>query len=178
VSTVDRTKWPRAFGYIEQELNPLRQIILERALRDVEIGEVPPGSNLGKRVQSYLVRAGVPANMIRVGDGFWCAAWLGAVYLDAGARIGPGYASCDNVMNWAKKEGLWLPANPTPADMVLYGIPGDAQHIGLVTRWDRYYKRALEGNTTTDGFSRDGTLVAFKTIARQKVLGYVTPVAA
>jgi hypothetical protein len=175
--TVDRAKWPRMFGYISRELPALNWTILERAARDVEIAETPPGTNRGVRVEMYLRRARVPESLITSGKGYWCAAWLGAVWADAGAAVPPAYASCDAWVAWAKRENLWIPkGSPAPeGSVVLYGVPGDASHIGLVTRWDQHYRRSLEGNTTTDGFSRNGTLVAFKSIAMNRALGFVAP---
>jgi hypothetical protein len=180
VAVVDKSQWPRAGGYIRRELPPLHWTILERAWRDAEIAETPPGSNRGTRIETYLRRASVPESVIDRGRGYWCAAWLGAVWADAGAAVPPGYASCDSWVAWATHEGTWIPKGGAPIEgcAVLYGVPGDASHIGLVTRWDAHYTRALEGNSTSDGFSREGTLVAFKSISMSRVLGYVRPRAA
>jgi hypothetical protein len=185
MTVVDRTRWPAVGGYIRRQLPELHRVILERAWRDVEIAETPPGSNLGVRIELYLRRADVPDAEVRAGRGYWCAAWVAAVWEDAGAAVPPSArASCDAWGNWAKREGLWIPARDigprgvAEGSVVLYGTPTDLSHIGIVTRWDQHYRRSLEGNTTATGFSRNGTLVAFKTISTQLAQGYVRPRAA
>jgi hypothetical protein len=105
VAVVDKSQWPRAGGYIRRELPPLHWTILERAWRDAEIAETPPGSNRGTRIETYLRRASVPESVIDRGRGYWCAAWLGAVWADAGAAVPPGYASCDSWVAWATHVG-------------------------------------------------------------------------
>ena len=181
---VDRAHWPAIAGYVPGDKIPaLNRVILQRAWRDLEIAETPPGTNRGVRIEAYLRRAGVSSAEINKGNGLWCAAWLAAVWEDAGAAVPPkgDRAGCDEWGAWAKRRGLWMPARAVPTGgvpegaAVLYGTPGDLSHIGLVTRWDRWYKRSLEGNTSVGDYSREGVMVAFKDIALQRVQGYVIP---
>jgi hypothetical protein len=60
---------------------------------------------------------------------------------------------------------------------VVYGKPGDASHIGVIVRVIPLLL-AVEGNTTLDGFSRNGVAVDLKLVNTDRVLGYVYPAAA
>jgi hypothetical protein len=57
---------------------------------------------------------------------------------------------------------------------VVYGIPGDASHIGVVVRTEPLLL-SVEGNTSIDAFSRNGVAVDLKQVNRPRVLGYVSP---
>lgn len=183
---VDRSRWPAVAGYIRRENLPeVNRVILERAWRDLEIAETPPGSNRGVRIEYYLRRAGLSDSEISKGRGYWCQAWVTCVWEDAGAAVpvlgSNGRFNCDGFANWAKSEGLWIPANGVgprgvpEGSAVCYGTTRDVSHVGIVSRWDQWYVRSVEGNTTTSGFSREGTLVAFKNVALQLAVGYVKP---
>lgn len=144
---------------------------LLRARDSIGVCEEPPGSNRGPEVDGWNQRAGVP-----VGS-YWCAAAAGAWWADAGLEVPSGYASCDRWMAWAKERGRFYQA-PIPGALVLYGVPGDARHIGLVIRVSPLVL-SIEGNTTIEGKGdeRNGTAVALKLVtATDPVLGYVHPV--
>jgi hypothetical protein len=132
--------------------------------------EEPPGSNRGPEIDAWNQRAGVPAGS------YWCAAAAGAWWADAGLEVPSGYASCDRWMAWAKQRGRFHPV-PVAGAMVLYGVPGDARHIGLVIRVSPLIL-SIEGNTTVEGKGdeRNGIAVALKLVtAADPVLGYVHP---
>jgi hypothetical protein len=62
-----------------------------------------------------------------------------------------------------------------PGSFVLYGVPGDAKHIGLVTRVDpivltREGNRGLAGSNTNNGIICDQAAMT-----RHDILGYVPP---
>jgi hypothetical protein len=61
---------------------------------------------------------------------------------------------------------------------VLYGVPGDAKHIGIVIRTTPMIL-SLEGNSTVEGskFERNGTAVGLKVVdfAHDPILGFVHP---
>jgi hypothetical protein len=142
---------------------------LQLAHESIGVCEEPLNSNRGPEIDVWNLRAGVP-----VGS-FWCASAAGAWWRDAGLDVPKGYASCDNWMTWAKVTGRWS-ATPGLGAMVLYGVPGDAKHIGLVIRVTPICL-SIEGNTTIEsGFSSNGIAVALKIVAPpDPILGYVLP---
>lgn len=150
---------------------------LARAVMDIGVVlEEPLGSNRGWMIDEYLRRAGVPESEIAAGRGYWCAAAVGAWWEDAGLETPPGRASCDQWMRWAKATGRWS-AVPVVGAAVLYGKPGDAQHIGLVGR-THLLVLSIEANTTIEaGFSRNGVGVALKEVTPKTdpILGYCRP---
>jgi hypothetical protein len=159
--------------WLPKTLPLMQRIIVERALRDIGMLEDPPGSNRGKDIDTLNDRAKVPHGS------YWCASWAGSVWADAGAEIPAGYASCDMWLAWAKKTNRWTLHTAAPGCCVLYGVPGDAKHIGIVIRTDiPSMVLTVEGNTTVEGstFERNGTAVALKVITKHDpVLGYVHP---
>lgn len=159
---------------------PKIRAAVERALKDVGICEMPLGSNRSGRIDEYLRAAGVPESVITSGKGYWCAAAASAWWREAGMMIPPlgynggGPASCDTWMTWGKANNRWHD-KPVVGAMVLYGVPGDAQHIGMVIRVDPILY-GVEGNTTAGGdYNRDGAAVDAKGVTTKRVLGYVWP---
>lgn len=173
-----KSQWPLPAGWIDRtQEDALRVTIVERAYCDLFIAERASAPNRGGRIDMYLRRAGVPEDVIASGHGYWCAAWLGAVWDDAGAQIPPDYASVDSWMHWAKKNGTWS-SSPVIGAAAVYGIPTDASHIGCVIRIpkpDYPYLLDIEGNTTLNGYSANGVLVDGKMVATGRLLGYVHP---
>jgi hypothetical protein len=162
-------EWKRQAGWLTPDNStPLGRNIVERAFRDVGILEVPLGSNRGVRIDEYLRRAGVPESLITSGKGWWCAAWAGAMFADAGAKVPRDYASCDS----------WLPfVQPEPmiGAAILYGVRGNAHHIGIVVRLDTDVL-TIEGNRAFAGTaSNNGVAVELGPLARRDVLGYIHP---
>ena len=145
--------------------------VIARARADlIAVVEIPLGSNRGLLIDQYNLRAHVPAGS------YWCASAVGAWWEDAGLQTPPGRASCDQWMNWAKDTGRWSD-KPTLGCAVLYGKPGDANHIGLVVR-TLPLVLSIEGNTTIEsGFSRTGIAVAVKIVDTHTdpILGYCLP---
>jgi hypothetical protein len=164
--------WPRLAGWLHKgNCTPLQQQIIERAFRDVGIQEVPPGSNMGTRIEAMTRRAGLKPPV------WWCAVWAGAVLADCGVPIPRGYAACD----------AWIPYlqdRPTHAAIVLYGlrkrnsngkvISTDAHHIGIVARLEPIME-TIEGNRGFAGTTNNGTAVDINPMNRKDVLGYIPP---
>lgn len=152
---------------------PLIRALIARAIADVSaVVEEPLGSNRGAIIDEYNRRSGAPLGS------YWCASAAGAWWVDCGLPVPAGYASCDNWMAWAKKTGRWS-LGPALGALVLYGKPGDANHIGLISRVAPVVL-SIEGNTTVEGgsaeLSRNGTAVSQKVVnAADAVLGYVLP---
>ncbi len=178
---IPKERWPLIAGWLDRSQYSALQIrIVERQFCDVGLGEKKDHPNRSPRIDKYLRWAGVPESIILSGRGYWCAAGLGAAWRDAGAAVPPDYANCDSWVTWAKQRGLWS-QTPSIGAAVLYGIPGDASHIGGIVRVpDADYDLLLniEGNTSLNGYSRNGVLCDLKEVTRNRVLGYVTPRAA
>lgn len=164
--------WPSMAGWLPDDLPQLNKAIIFRAFSDAGICEVPMSSNRSGRIDEYNQRAGVPLGS------YWCMSWATAVWEDCGAKIpSSGRASCDIVMEWAKQNGLWH-QEPVIGALVLYGVPGNAEHTGIVIRTSPV-RRSLEGNAgVAGGVTRNGEGVEMKVVAANRVLGFAHPVKA
>lgn len=161
--------WPNLAGWLVpgENCSTLGYAIVQRAFDDIGILEVPLASNRGVRIERYLRRAGVPEDVIAAGKGWWCAAFVGAVFVDCGVPVPSGYASCD----------AWLPyVEPEPAvgHAVLYGVRGDAHHIGIVVRLEPMVL-TIEGNRAFAGTTNNGVACDLGPMLRSDILGYVNP---
>ena len=168
--------WPTSCNWmVTADVPQVNRMVVWRAWQDLGITEVPLNSNRGPEVDRYLLRAGVPRELIDAGKGYWCAAAVGAWFIDAGAKVPLDYASCD----------AWLPYmtdTPVIGAAVLYGKRGangffDAQHIEVVARMDPIVL-TIGGNKAFHGNSNNGIAVDLGHQSRTDVLGYVHPVAA
>jgi len=145
---------------------PIALAVAKRALLDIGICEIPPGSNRSGRIDEYVKAVGAPL------ASFWCAAAVAAWFREAGAKLPPSSAgSCDVWMGWAKLTGLWQ-RTPEIGSAVVYGKPTDASHIGVIVRVEPLLL-SVEGNTSLEGYSRNGVAVDLKLVNQARVLGYV-----
>lgn len=148
--------------------------VIERAMKDLGIVEDANRPNRSARIDEYCRAVHIPEHLITTGKGYWCAAavsaWLRECSLPVPGKVGSG--SCDTWMRWAMETKRWT-KTPSAGALVIYGVPGDARHIGLVIRND-HALLSVEANTTVEGaFERDGTAVALKRITKQDpLLGY------
>lgn len=132
-------------------------------------GVVESAPNRGDPIDRWLRWANVPEAMILAGQGNWCAAFAGGVLREEGLQVPVDYASCD----------AWLPfvvagVRPRNGDLVLYGTPSDAKHIGIVTS-DQQGDAPLtvEGNRTWGGAGNNGVAVDIGPLTRRDVIGYI-----
>jgi hypothetical protein len=173
--------WPAPFLWLPKPIDQVAFRILERSRLDVGILETAP--NRGPEIDLYLSRAHVPKELIEAGKGNWCAAWVGAMLVDAGASVPRDYGSCDAWLPYmtACPRGD-LPNRAKPGDVVLYGKPRvggagelDAVHIGILWRLSPAIL-SIEGNR---GLGRtatnNGVAVDVDLVARADVLGFVRP---
>lgn len=160
--------------YLPKTTPLLCRTIVVMAICDVGMLEQPPGSNRGADIDALNDLAKVPRGS------YWCASWVGKIWKAAGAEVPPGYASCDHWMAWAKQTNRWTTHTAAPGCAVVYGVPGDAHHIGIIIRTDLEsgMTLSLEGNTTVEGskFERNGTAVGLKVVNQHDpVLGFIHP---
>lgn len=173
--TLGSQEWPREAGWLVPgedrgvpgaNCTDLEYQVVLRSGRDDGIVETPLGSNRGVRIDRMIRRSGLTPPV------YWCAVWVGIVLADCGVPLPEGFPSCDR----------WLPylsAKPRPGSAILYGVPGDARHIGIVTRYDRHITLTREGNRGYMGLRasgknvNNGVCVDQAPLIRRDVLGYV-----
>lgn len=156
-------------AWLDDTVPELEQAIVRRAMCDIGIVEMPPGSNRSPRIDEYVAAVGSPAGSR------WCAAALAAWWRDAGAVI-PAHdaGSCNAWMAWAKRQGYWSD-KPAAGHGVVYGRNGIAVHIGVIVRTTPLLL-STEGNTSIAGsFDPNGVAVTLKEVAVARVLGYIAP---
>ncbi|HRW40512.1 MAG TPA: CHAP domain-containing protein [Microthrixaceae bacterium] len=147
--------------------------VLAVARAQAGISESPPYSNRTKFSEWYGL------------IGPWCAMYVSWVFDQAGYRLPPirtakGFAYCPDIVNWAKRNGLWHDATvrPKPGWIVLFDFPGDGvnrpSHVGIVeavlpdgriSTW--------EGNTSSGGGRDGGSVVNHFRRVSVGIIGYV-----
>lgn len=177
--------WPSMLRHLGEDIPYLNRLICLRALSDVAaVCEEPPGSNRGKAIDEYNRRAEAPLGS------FWCASWATAVWEDCKVDLPKKRrASCDELVQWAMQEGLWIEHRPfdrqpevLPGYLVLYTngetLPNgrkDAVHVGIVVRVMPYLL-SIEGNAAFGGiFSTNGEAVVLKRPELRRVYGFIAP---
>jgi len=165
--------------------------VVEIAKKDIGVMETgtPPGKNYGGkvgggmlpegefgRIDEMLAVAGLDnkAEVRRKGEGYyWCAGAVTAWWKAAGLPVPSGAASCKNWEAWGRKKG-YFSNTPKVGAAVLYGSPGAAHHIGIVSAVDKNGKiTTIEGNTSGGGFNRNGCGVFYKT--PRSYIGFIIP---
>lgn len=156
-------------GWLGDDVPEFERTIVQRAMSDIGIVEMPPGSNRSPRIDEYVAAVGSP-----VGSR-WCAAAVAAWWRECGAQVPPLDAgSCNAWMAWSKRQKSWSGV-PAAGSAVVYGSNGVAVHIGVIVRVAPRLL-SVEGNTSIAGNSDpDGIAVAPKQVMTSRVLGYIKP---
>jgi len=112
----------------------------------------------------------------------WCACFLSWCAAKAGIPQGivPVFYDCDVGMQWFKVRGQFLSYSETPnsGDIIFFGKPGDATHVGFVLRVENWRVYTIEGNTSAGtSVVANGGAVCAKDYAlnNPKILGYGRP---
>lgn len=162
MNTIESAPW------LDASVPAHAQCIVRRALADVGLLEMPPGSNRSLRIDEYLRAVGSP-----IGSS-WCAAAVAAWWRDAGVSVPTADAGmCAAWEAWARHTNAWYDA-PSVGSAVIYGAGGIAVHMGVVVRLGPVLL-SVEGNTTLAGFGVTGVAVTLKEVARDRVRGYAVP---
>lgn len=155
--------------------------VLKVAASQIGVKETPSGSNHVKYNTEYY------GSEVRGSAYPWCCVFVWWVFKHAGASKlfydGKKVAYCPNVVNWAKRAGLWLSAKekPKPGDIILYAKGnGVACHIGVVEkRISASYVQTIEGNTSTSSNDNGGAVMRRKrgygSSSGWHILGFVRP---
>lgn len=155
--------------WLDDSVPALQQTIVRRAICDIGIVEIPPGSNRSPRIDEYVAAVGSPPGSR------WCAAAVAAWWRDSGADVPPLNAgSCNAWVTWSRRLQSWE-SRPAAGSAVIYGSNDIASHIGVIVRVAPLLL-SVEGNTSIAGnFDPDGVAVALKQVATSRVLGYIKP---
>jgi peptidoglycan hydrolase-like protein with peptidoglycan-binding domain len=139
---------------------------LSWAKGEVDVEEVPCGSNWGPRVSEYIASVFTPPSPC-----FWCVVFV--FYCFSREAKGRGVpnpmkqtGSCSDLYSWAKQNG-YLVTSPKAGDIFLV-IGGDTghYHTGFVSRDPvNGYFATVEGNSNNDG-SSNGYKVAARSPGR------------
>lgn len=151
--------------------------IITHAQSDIPILENPVGSNRSPEIDAMCKEFGVPL------ASYWCALWTSHIWKLAGAEIPPvsnskGWhpAVCQTWLEWSRETGRFT-SRPELGYAVLYGKNGQgpAEHIGCCVVSKFPIVMDLEGNTSLEGFTRNGELTGLKQVAQGRLIGYVSP---
>jgi hypothetical protein len=165
-------KWPEPAPWLtEANSTALQRRIVHRALRDDGVLEQPLGSNRSPYLDGLCRWAGIPLGS------WWCALWVGKVYADAGCQLPRQFPSCDAWLPFAVPVDS-VPPKERVGCAILYGVPGDARHIGIVARVPASGPMlTIEGNRAYLGSaSNNGVAVDLAPTMRRDVLGLVRPI--
>lgn len=149
----------------------LGEAIAKSAIDDVGIHETPMGSNRGKEIDEYNLLAESPTGS------YWCGNFVGYHYRKSEAQIPRFTGRCQAWLEWSKSNATFI-CNPEIGAAIFYaGKDGiTAEHMGVVVCLDPLF--TIEGNTTLDGYSKNGDVVTLKypTGKNRKILGYARPI--
>ncbi|MFG3244853.1 peptidoglycan-binding protein [Streptomyces sp. NPDC048157] len=143
--------------------------VIRRAMRDIGLGEKPPGSNRNKISDAF-----------GIGPGPWCAMavwfWFKGEGVDLKSTLpgGHGWAYTPAGVASAKQAGMWHQgaAGIKRGDVVFYKLPGAegsdfVNHVGIVTATASGSVQSIEGNTSN--------IVAIRTRTWPNIVGYMRP---
>lgn len=151
--------------------------IITHAQSEIPILENPVGSNRSPEIDAMCREFGVPL------ASYWCALWTAHIWKLAGAEIPPVSNSrawhpaiAETWRQWAFETSRFA-AKPALGYAVLYGANGNApaEHIGCCVVSTAPIVMDLEGNTSLDGFTRNGELTGLKQVNASRLIGYVSP---
>ncbi|MFG1359251.1 peptidoglycan-binding protein [Xanthobacter pseudotagetidis] len=178
------SEWVKpSFRVRKRELD-LASAVIEIAQGEIDVREVPPGSNRGPQVEAYLRSVGLK------GGSPWCMAFVHWCFAGAAAALkvpnrvpGTGHVRtawrqagriAAGVRVVAARDAARDPSLVTPGMVFFLGLDGDTGHAGIVTDNVNGVLSTIEGNTN-DGGSREGIGV-FRRVGRKvadpKTLGF------
>lgn len=153
------------------EVDPRVARAVQLAHADIlRVRETPMGSNRSPIIDEYNREFGSPLGS------FWCGNALGVWWKRAGLEHPAVPGAVVNWKTFGFATGRWS-AVPVIGAAAIYGSSiENPSHCGLV--YDLESPRVvfdIEGNTSLDGYSRNGELVTGKLVRLDWLLGYVHP---
>ena len=161
-------KGGRAFCVSGGDCMATAQHVLEVAKSQIGYREYPADSNKTKYGAWYGLN-GYAWCVIFV---MWCFEKAGCLNL-----LPKKTASCSDLMNAAKKAGIWVTKNYLPGDVLIYNFPGNkvlTDHCGILESISGNTLKAIEGNTAL-GNDANGGGVLRRTRKVSLVYGAVRP---
>lgn len=149
----------------------LRKRLVRRAFADIGIEEQTGAANRSPYLDRIAAHFGSPPGSA------WCALIAGWWCYEMGAAHPPALVGAVRAWwAWAERKGLRV-TTPTPGDLVIYDLNTDTRpdHMGIVARCHARGVRAVEGNTSYAGFSREGVACLYKPVAHTRIAGYIRP---
>lgn len=107
----------------------------------------------------------------------WCMAFVQWVFNEAGMKLPLKTASCTALMDYAKKNGVWVTSGYRAGDIILYQFDKDANadHVGICESATSTTVTCIEGNTSTNGSQSNGGEVCRKVRKNNLVMGAYRP---
>lgn len=107
----------------------------------------------------------------------WCMAFVQWVFNKAGMKLPLVTASCTALMNYAKKNGVWVTSGYRAGDIILYQFDKDtyADHVGICESATSTTVTCIEGNTSSYASQSNGGEVLRKTRKLNLVMGAYRP---
>ena len=148
--------------------------ILTLAKEQLGTSESPYGSNTVKYNTAYYGKK-------VSGSAYpWCCVFIWWLFDRSNAAklffAGGKTASCTALMNFAKKNDLWITSDYRPGDLILFNFDDDssAEHIGICESADSESVTCIEGNTGITSEDNGGSVMR-RTRSLSFVLGAYRP---
>ncbi|MBB6306296.1 peptidoglycan-binding protein [Xanthobacter tagetidis] len=178
------SEWVKPSFRVGKREADLASAVIEIAEGEIDVREVPPGSNRGPQVEAYLSSVGLK------GGNPWCMAFVHWCFAGAAGALGvPNRVPATGHVrtSWQQtgkiasgvrvvtaQEAARDPSLVTAGMVFFLGLDGGTGHAGIVAANVNGLLSTIEGNTN-DGGSREGIGV-FRRVGRKvtdaKVLGY------
>lgn len=146
--------------------------LLTLAKKQIGITEMPPNSNNVRYNTWYYGRE-------VMGSAYpWCMVFVQWCCSNVGVNLPLRTASCGELMNAAKKAGMWVTTDFQSGDLVIFDWSGQQKttnHVGIVEAiLPDYGVQTIEGNTSTSNDSNGGAVMR-RSRARKYIVGAVRP---
>lgn len=148
--------------------------IIAAAREEIGVTENPSGSNKVKYNTDYYGKAVSGAAYP------WCCVFIWWLFKQCGGSMlffaGGKTASCTAVMNYAKKNDMWVTSDYRAGDLILFNFDDDGSpdHIGICESASDDFVTCIEGNTSNTSNDNGGAVMR-RTRSVSFVLGAYRP---
>lgn len=134
--------------------------VINLAKEQIGVKENPSGSNKVKYNTEYYGK-------VVSGSAYpWCCVFIWWLFKELGASElffgGNKTASCTTLMDYAKKNGLYVSKDFKPGDLIFFNWAGNkysANHIGICTAATKTTVTCIEGNTSLTNNDNGGAVM-------------------
>lgn len=151
-------------------MSRLSEKILEIAITQLGVQEVPKNSNAGPQVEKYLKSVGL-------GKGYsWCMAFVYWCAREASIQVEVPNTlfKTGGVLAMWNARPLLRVKTPQAGDIMILDYGGGLGHTGIVEKVSGTKVHTIEGNTNDNG-SREGYEVCRKVRELSKIKGFIRP---